>query len=328
MISFIVVGKNEGWKLTSCFNSIIKAIKITAVEGEIIYIDSQSSDDSLDRALEFPEVKIFELTGDCNSAIARNIGASLASGDILFFVDGDMEIDSEFLKLALHDGELVYDCLTGHIDDYMYNLKDQLLVIESRTYNYNLPQKNEFLNVTGGVFLIKKDVWNLLGGMNCKFRRGQDIEFFVRLSKANYELIRLPHLIVRHHTIDYRFEGRMWKNLSQGYYKFPALLFRNHFFTPIVISRTFRFEYTSLILFAVLISFLVLPQFWLITLIIYLLITTIRVFKNTIDTSTQKVKAIYFIERLFYQVLWDFSFIISFFIYYPQDSQVSYEKVK
>jgi len=40
MISFIVIGKNEGWKLTKCFESIFNTVAYNQVMNyELIYVD-------------------------------------------------------------------------------------------------------------------------------------------------------------------------------------------------------------------------------------------------------------------------------------------------
>ncbi len=89
--SFIVIGKNEGWKLSLCFQSILNCIEKNRIDNyEIIYVDSRSTDDSIERAKKIPNIKIFSIIGKCNAAIARNIGCKEAQVDILFFFDGDM----------------------------------------------------------------------------------------------------------------------------------------------------------------------------------------------------------------------------------------------
>ena len=50
----------------------------------------------------FNEVKIYIITGKFNAAIARNIGAKEAKGDV-FFIDGDMEILPDFLPLVYNE---------------------------------------------------------------------------------------------------------------------------------------------------------------------------------------------------------------------------------
>lgn len=48
MISVIVIGRNEGSRLSACLQSVQDALAV--LSHEIIYVDSCSADDSLDRA--------------------------------------------------------------------------------------------------------------------------------------------------------------------------------------------------------------------------------------------------------------------------------------
>ena len=85
MISFIVIGRNEGWRLEKCFKGIYNFVdeeKIT--DYEVIYVDSRSTDDSIELSKQYGNTKTILITGECNAAIARNIGAKEASGDFFF----------------------------------------------------------------------------------------------------------------------------------------------------------------------------------------------------------------------------------------------------
>src|ERR1035438_5026457 len=83
MISFIVIGRNEGLKLTKCFESIFKTIHANHLNNyEVIYVDSNSTDSSIDTAKNYNINKIFKITGKCNAAIGRNVGATESKGDI------------------------------------------------------------------------------------------------------------------------------------------------------------------------------------------------------------------------------------------------------
>src|SRR5690606_28778137 len=115
--------------------------------------------------------RIFEITGVTNSAIARNIGATEAKGDVLFFIDADMEVDLEFLGHALNeDGEMEYGYITGHLDDYFYTVQDDFIGRQPRTYKTAIPKEFQELNQNGGLCLVKKVVWESIGGMRNKYR--------------------------------------------------------------------------------------------------------------------------------------------------------------
>ena len=85
-ISFIIIGRNEGWKLTNCLKSVFNTITYNKLDNyEIIYVDSKSTDNSIESVKQFKNVKIFQLTIDYNAAIARNVGANKSKGQVLFF---------------------------------------------------------------------------------------------------------------------------------------------------------------------------------------------------------------------------------------------------
>ena len=84
MISFIVIGKNEGWKISKCLDSIFQCIEANSIVNyEVLFIDSNSTDDSQERALKFDKVKVYNLTADCNAAIDRNVGYTNSKGQVL-----------------------------------------------------------------------------------------------------------------------------------------------------------------------------------------------------------------------------------------------------
>ena len=101
MISFIIIGRNEGWKLPKCLDSVIQTVNQNKIiEHEIVYVDSNSTDDSIEKAKKYKNVLVLKLTKDFNAAIARNIGVKVSKGEVT--------LDEEkFLKLFLALKELI-----------------------------------------------------------------------------------------------------------------------------------------------------------------------------------------------------------------------------
>ena len=137
MISFIIIGKNEGWRLQKCLQSISYVVEQDAIANyEIIYVDSQSTDNSIELAKQYG-AKAFLITGECNAAIARNIGAKEAIGDILFFIDGDMELFPGFLpNVFTHDGRLEYPFISGIFNDIVHTTLFGVIVIQEVTMEF------------------------------------------------------------------------------------------------------------------------------------------------------------------------------------------------
>jgi len=330
MLSFIVIGKNEGWKLTKCFESIFKAVEYNDLKDyEIIYIDSKSTDDSIERAKKFVGIKIYQITGKCNAAISRNIGAKESKGDVLFFIDGDMEIMAGFLEKVIGvDGNLKYECVSGHLDDLFYDTDGNCLKKCSRTYKGILPRRKKVVITNGGIFLIKKPSWEIVNGMKTKYVRNEDIDLILRLCKAGIKTIRIPAIIALHYTVDYRNDKRMWKMLFSGSASYPALIARENFFNLQMLYKILRSEYTSLILFFCILSALINIKYCFIVLIPYLSMLFLRVLMNTFQANTNnKWKLFYYIERLVYQVATDFIFSLAFLFFHPSEKELRYKKI-
>lgn len=328
MISIIVIGYNEGWRLTKSLQSAYNMIKLYPnYEFDIIYVDSRSTDDSLERAKDFPSVRIFEITGKTNAAIARNVGAKEAKGEILFFIDADMEIENDFLKYAIVGNKLNYDCLTGHLDDYLYDEHYQFLGKKTRTYKNTLPQDEERIKTNGGFFLIKKEIWQSVGGMRTKYRFNEDIDLFFRLSRKGVKIIRIPHLIAKHHTIDHTNEYRMWVILKQGGFLFAPLIFREHLGFMYNLKQFLRAHYTAFLLLLSILSFFINFYSFLFFLTVFVIVFLSRVTLIMQKSFIKKNKIIYFIESAIVLILKDFGFWLSFLFYNPNNPKESYKKV-
>lgn len=310
MISFIIIGRNEGWKLTKCFTSVFETIRKNQFASyEVIYVDSKSTDDSIERAMTYPDVKIILLTNDYNSAIARNIGAKESRGEILFFIDGDMELIPEFMPLVINEkSELNYNFVSGQFVNYYY-IND--LFIYSHPYHRFKIQKDRIDVVTGGLFIIKRELWMSVGGMNEKFKRSQDIDFGLRLAKKGYKLIRKQEILAIHHTIEYRDNKRMWELLfdkSELYGR--SLLYREHILNPFIYKVILRNDYTLVVLIiSVVLSYL----FWsFLPMPLYLMIICIRalyISRKNLGKSGRQF--IYFIVR-------DITVSAGFFLFFPK----------
>ncbi len=326
MFSFIIIGRNEGWKLNKCFKSVFETIEYNNLQNaEVIYVDSKSSDGSIDLAKTFKRIKIFLITGECNAAIARNIGAKEACGDMFFFIDGDMEINKKFLEHVIENNQLKYDCVSGHLDDYLYDYNDNYLGVKNRTYTKAIPPKEQVLKKNGGVFLVKKKVWNKVYGLKTKYKVNEDNDFTIRLYKKGFKTIRVPFIIAKHHTVDYNNEKRMWNMLKQCYCFYPAVLLRDHIFDPVVWKRTLRFNYSAF-LFVITVISILLKSKWILlfSTFFYIILFFTKITKNTIYTNTSKNKISYFFERMAFQFVYDLLFVIGFVFFYHKHKKQEY----
>jgi glycosyltransferase involved in cell wall biosynthesis len=98
-VGWVVIGRNEGDRLVRCFRSIRSACKV--------YVDSGSTDASLTNAVEFGfDTVQLDLRLPFTAARARNAGWArllvlYPQLDYVMFVDGDCELESEWINRAV-----------------------------------------------------------------------------------------------------------------------------------------------------------------------------------------------------------------------------------
>jgi len=320
MISFIIIGRNEGWKLTKCLESVFKTIRQNILSKyEVIYVDSKSTDDSIERAKCFKNIKIIQLTGEINAAIGRNVGAQFAKGDVLFFIDGDMEIMPDFLpKVYSETYGLKYDFVSGQMN-YIYYDRNNKYIGEELYYKRCL-KKDAVYYTVGGLFLIRRKCWDLVGGMKNKYKKSQDYDLALRLSKENIHLFRKKELIGNTHMISYKDSTRMYMDILNSNNFYPrSLIYREHLFYkhmwPVIIRND-----SSLLIFLILLLASLFSNNY-IFLVIYPFYIIIRILKRKRGLKNLFINIPYYILR-------DLTVIFGFLFFYPKEikkSEITYK---
>ncbi|MCU4173845.1 glycosyltransferase family 2 protein [Carboxylicivirga sp. N1Y90] len=317
MISFIIIGRNESKILPKCLDSVRSCIDENKLDAEVIYLDSDSTDNSIEIAKATRGVRTIRITGKYNAAIARNVGANLAKSHSLFFVDADMELLHEFIPNVLSDNqELKYEFVSGNFINHYYSKEGKLE--RKAFYRKTYCQQDTYQSTTGGLFAIRKELWDKFGGMRPMFKKGQDLDFGYRLAKAGHLLLRKSRTMALHHTVDYKDSHRIWLSLINGANVYPrALLYRKHLNNAYVMKRLLSSDPTLLILLLVLLVFIFTGKLWVIA--IYGLLSLVALlysikFKIKID----------FISRYLNHICRDVLNLLAFFFYYPSN-ELKYE---
>jgi glycosyltransferase involved in cell wall biosynthesis len=102
LLSVVVIGRNEGDRLTACLESVRRARRMPE-PAELIYVDSGSTDGSPERAASFGAKVIVLGRGKLSAARARNAGWRIATTPFILFLDGDTILDPDFVHRALKE---------------------------------------------------------------------------------------------------------------------------------------------------------------------------------------------------------------------------------
>jgi glycosyltransferase involved in cell wall biosynthesis len=226
-LSFVVIGKNIKSKVINCILSIEHVIMANSLRYyEIVYVDSKSSDGTIEELKKKfkDKIKIIVLTGNANSAIARNAGADNTSGDTIFFVDGDTEIQPAFVaKVYSEENGLVYPLVTGRLKDIYYDKAGNLIPISRNRYEINETRESHGL---GGIFMITRNAFDKVKGFKNYLKISQDIDIGYRLQKAGIYHIAIPELMAHHHTVHYYDASRLYERFRSGVFGYIGVFYR------------------------------------------------------------------------------------------------------
>ena len=157
---------------------------------EIIIIDNGSDDDSV-KIVHEKGLSCLVMRGASISQM-RNTGASMATGEILGFVDSDCIVSRDWAKKA---SEYVAD--VGIVGGY-YGLGDSPGWIEKTWHELKKDITGDVSFVSAGNMVIKAKIFCEIGGFDESVETGEDWDFCQRVIGAGYRVVNQPALHVTH----------------------------------------------------------------------------------------------------------------------------------
>ncbi len=220
--SIIIASRNEGPMLKQTIDFIRRAP--THMPYEIIAVDDASTDDSFAwiRTADAPQLRSAQ-TASRGIVAARNLGASLATGDMLVFCDAHIDVEPYWLdELA----RVMDVCSAAAVTPAFKNLdhdnpihQRMLLYAAARSANIQyrmcgrtfdklstlawMPRNDapfETPVVAGGCWAVRAEVFRAVGGYEAAFRGygGEEEEISLKLWLRGYTLYATPLTCVAH----------------------------------------------------------------------------------------------------------------------------------
>ena len=215
-VGIVAIGRNEGERLQRCLESA------TTLASEVVYVDSGSTDASVQRAHHLgADVVCLDMSRPFTAARARNEGflrltAIDPSLRYVQFVDGDCEIDADWIPAAkaFLDAHPDVAAVCGrrrekYPERSVYNLLCDL------EWNTPVGEAQAF----GGDVLIRVDAFRQVGGFRGELIAGEEPELCVRLRSRGWRIWRLDHEMTRHDAAMTRF-GQWWRRTLRGGYAY------------------------------------------------------------------------------------------------------------
>lgn len=186
VVSVVVIGRNEASNLVNTFNAI-KKIDYPEEKLELIYVDTNSSDNSVAIAKEYTN-KVFQETSNWpTSGLARNRGILEAKHEIIHFIDGDIAIHPDYLKKAVNVlVNLPVVAVTGFFKEIdNKGFFNRIMSIRRDDIKY----ENHFCESTNGGGTYKKQVLIELNGYDERILKGQETELGYRIRKSGEKIM-------------------------------------------------------------------------------------------------------------------------------------------
>lgn len=211
-LAAVLIGRNEGARLVAALAAVQGRV------GRIVYVDSGSTDGSLDAARAVgAEVVELDLSRPFTAARARNAGLARLRGTgtpprFVQFIDGDCELRPGWLPLALAflEGNPQAAVACGRVRERFP---------EASIYNrlcdaeWNTPIGR--VKACGGNALMRMAALDQVGGYNPALIAGEEPEMCVRLRAKGWEVWRLDAEMTLHDAAMTRF-SQWWKRMRRG----------------------------------------------------------------------------------------------------------------
>ncbi|MGB3511554.1 MAG: glycosyltransferase [Microcoleaceae cyanobacterium] len=197
-ISVIIPVYNGGEKFHRCLSSLATT---SLHPEEIIVVADGDTDGSWCVAKEFG-AKVIRLPTSGGPAKARNLGAKAAKGDILFFIDADVEVHPDTIAKVenLFTTEPELGAMIGSYDDQP-GAGNFLSQYRNLFHHYNHQTASEEASTFWGACgAIRREVFWAVDGFDQKYRLPciEDIELGYRIKAAGYKIGLRKNIQVKH----------------------------------------------------------------------------------------------------------------------------------
>lgn len=212
LVSVIVPTYNSAENLEILFEGFCES---SDKNFEIIINDDKRTDDNTEEIIEkfSKKLSLVYIRENTKMAQARKKWAEYSRGNILLHMDSDMKTTSgliwEIIPLMQE-----YDALIIHEESYGTTFRAKCKWLEKKCYRW--VREIESLRV------VKKEIYQKLGGHNEKMVFSEDKDFDIRVENAWYKIWRVKENFLWHNE----WELKLWKTLKKKqWYSHTANLF-------------------------------------------------------------------------------------------------------
>ncbi|MEJ5185781.1 MAG: glycosyltransferase family 2 protein [Candidatus Geothermincolales bacterium] len=205
-ISFIVVNRNGEGILGRCLDSIFS--QDLGEPYEVVVVDDASTDGSVELVrASYPRARLVEMKRNRGPAAAKNVGAAVARGEVLAFLDNDVALEKSWARSmlsVLRSDPRVGACAShilfekwktfqnstgGLVNLLGYAWERGIYLPDSRTYSLN----RWVTYACSAAMAVRRDVFDSVGGFDPHyFYLYEDVDLGWRINLAGYRVVYVP----------------------------------------------------------------------------------------------------------------------------------------
>ena len=216
-LSVVIIGRNEGERLARCIRSA------QAIEGwtpdEVLYVDSGSTDGSLELAAQLGATVLPLPPGAFTAAKARNLGWRHSTGEMVLFLDGDTILNPKFSLPALSKlkEDTAYAAAWGHRREVSPCTSIYVRILDL-DWVYP-PGETLFF---GGDVLVRRKALEDVDGFDETLIAGEEPEMCRRMRKAGWRIQHIDFPMTMHDLAITRF-SQYWRRSQRAGFAYAAV---------------------------------------------------------------------------------------------------------
>ncbi len=219
MTTVVIIGRNEGDRLVAGLDALVQ-------QGvDIVYVDSGSSDGSVERARQVGALVVeLDMSVPFTAARARQAGveALRAKGnlpDFIQFIDGDCALVAGWIDAA--EAALREDPELGLVTGWRVELYPERSLYNAMCeFEWHGPVGD--IVFCGGDMMVRRTAYEAIGGFDTGLIASEDHDICIRLAKAGWSLRRLPLQMTRHDA-DMMHFSQWWRRAVRSGHGFAQI---------------------------------------------------------------------------------------------------------